>query len=306
MKWVIGIDGGGSKTIGCAVDVNGKLLATIEKGPSNHHVIGIEGFRKLMQELLTEFDEIYGLKQQELKFISMGLAGVDRFVDKTLISTALIQLGLEGKYMVCNDAEIALAAGIGKLEGIVLISGTGSIAYGVNKSGQKFRAGGWGHLVSDEGSGYYIAKEALARGIKALEQLGPPSVLLKNILVHLQLQDLDELISFLYDSKRTKGDIAALAKVVSDAAEQGDQVAISILKDAGDKLVSLVESVMKRGFQPQENVRVTLFGSILQKVPLVRQTVFEKLESKATMIYSDAQPITGAVQLALQALQIKV
>jgi N-acetylglucosamine kinase-like BadF-type ATPase len=303
MNWVIGIDGGGSKTIGCAVDGNGKLLATIEKGPSNHHLIGLERFRILMQELLTEFEERYGLKEEELEFVSMGLAGVDRPIDKILISKVLDDVGLEGKYMVSNDAEIALAAGVGKLEGIVLISGTGSIAYGVNKEGQSFRAGGWGHLVSDEGSGYYIAKEALARGIKAHEQLEQPSVLLENVLAYLKLRDLDELIGFIYEPKRTKGEIAALTTVVCDAAQQGDQVAINILEDAGDQLGCLVESVLKRGFQPQDEVKVTLNGSILQRIPLVRQRVSERLANKATVVYSEAKPVEGAIHLALKAIK---
>ena len=114
MKWVMGVDGGGIRTIGCAVDENGKILGSIEKGPSNHHLIGIENFQKLIQEMLVEFDQIHGLKQEDLLFVSMGLAGVDRPIDKTLIASALAQVGLAGKYMVSNDKEIALMTGIGK------------------------------------------------------------------------------------------------------------------------------------------------------------------------------------------------
>lgn len=112
MKWVMGIDGGGIRTISCALDENGKILGSIEKGPSNHHIIGIENFRKLMQEILVEFDEVYGLKQEELLFVSMGLAGVDRPIDKTLITSALAGVGLAGKYIVSNDSEIALGTGM--------------------------------------------------------------------------------------------------------------------------------------------------------------------------------------------------
>jgi N-acetylglucosamine kinase-like BadF-type ATPase len=114
MKWVMGVDGGGIRTIGCAVDENGKILGSIEKGPANHHIIGIENFRKLIQEMLVEFDEIHGLKLEDLLFVSMGLAGVDRPIDKTLIASALIEVGLAGKYMVSNESEIALGTEMDK------------------------------------------------------------------------------------------------------------------------------------------------------------------------------------------------
>jgi N-acetylglucosamine kinase-like BadF-type ATPase len=300
VKWFLGIDGGGSKTMGCAADGSGRVIGMLEKGPSNHHIIGMEKFHNLIEEMLADMEAIYGLKQQDLEFVCLGLAGMDRPQDRNLIGGTLKELALEGKFLVCNDAEIALAAGNGKLEGVVLIAGTGSIAYGINGKGETFRAGGWGHLVSDEGSGYYIGKEALARGIKAYEGMEQPSVLLGKILLQVGVKDLDELIGFIYSPQTTKAEIAALAKVVTLAAEEGDAVANAILKDAGEKLGCLAKAVIERGFIGETKVKVTCNGSILKQIPVVRTAVIDTLGNRAEVICSEVQPVNGAVRLAIQ------
>lgn len=302
MEWVLGIDGGGSKTHGWAADRNGKILAKVERGASNHHVIGIAKFGQLISDMLDEFATA-GLERSDLQFISLGLAGVDRQQDRVSIGMTLDDLGLEGRYSLCNDAEIALVAGTGKMEGIVAISGTGSIAYGVNAQGECFRAGGWGHVVSDEGSGYYIARQALVRSIKAAEGMEQSTVLLADILNFLQLTAFDDLITFIYHPKTTKKQVAVLSKVVARAATNGDVVAIAILKDAADKIIALIESVIARGFAATPKIKVALFGSILRKIPQVRERVIAKLQDKVDIRCSEVEPVSGAVILALQALK---
>ena len=129
-----------------------------------------------------------------------------------------------------NDACIALAAGLGKSEGIVLIAGTGSIAYGINGRGEVTRAGGWGHIISDEGSGYDIGRQALARGIKATEGRERRSHILDKIMEHLAIVNIDGLLEFIYRPASNKAAIAALAKIVVAVADQGDAVAQEILQ----------------------------------------------------------------------------
>jgi len=301
MEWVLGIDGGGSKTRGWAADRNGIILAKVERGASNHHVIGIVKFRQLISDMLNEFAAT-GLERSDLRFISLGLAGVDRQQDKVSIGMSLDDLGLKGHYSLCNDSEIALVAGIGKLEGIVAISGTGSIAYGVNAQGECFRAGGWGHVVSDEGSGYYIARQALVRSIKAAEGMEQPTMLLADILTFLQITSFDDLITFIYHPQTTKNQVAVLTEVVVSAAANGDVVAIAILKDTADQIIALIEAIITRGFATAPEIKVVLFGSILQKIPQVRERVIAKLQDKADIRCSEAEPVSGAVILALQAL----
>lgn len=302
MEWVLGIDGGGSKTQGWAADRNGKILAKVEKGPSNHHVIGKIKFRQLIRDMLDEFATT-GLEGSDLQFITFGLSGIDRQQDKVSIGIILDDLGLKGRYMLCNDAEIALAAGVGELEGIVAISGTGSIAYGVNAQGECFRAGGWGHVVSDEGSGYYIARQALVRSIKAAEGLEQPTILLTDILAFLQITSFDDLITFIYHPQTTKNQLARLSKVVANAAVAGDVVAMDILDDAADQLIALIEAVIARGFAAAPEIKLVLFGSILQKILPIRERVIDKLHDKADIICSEAEPVSGAIMLALQALK---
>jgi len=302
MEWVLGIDGGGSKTKGWAADLQGNIVAKIEKGASNHHVIGMAHFRQLISDILEEC-EAMGLKSSDLQFVSLGLAGVDREQDKEQIAIQLNALGLKGRYQICNDSEIALVAGIGRLEGIVAISGTGSIAYGVNAQGQSFRAGGWGHIISDEGSGYYIARQALLRSVKSAERMEIPTLLLDEMLLFLQMKSFDDLITFIYDPQTTKNQVAVLSQVVASAAAAGDMLALDILKDTADHIIALIESIIVRGFSKASTIKVVLVGSILQKIPQVQERVIAQLQSKAEIVCSDLEPVSGAVLLALHALK---
>ncbi len=166
MQWLIGIDGGGTKTVGCAADVTGKILGRVEKGPGNYHTAGLDNLKRTIAGIVDDLAANCCLRKDGLKVVSLGLAGADRIKDKEIVVGELAKLGLSCHYLVNSDAKAALVAGLGKAEGIVLIAGTGSIAYGINGQGNVVRAGGWGHLASDEGSGYAIAGRRWCGGLR--------------------------------------------------------------------------------------------------------------------------------------------
>lgn len=303
MQWIIGIDGGGTKTVGYAANLNGRILGRAEQGPGNYHTAGLANFKAVIAGIIDELAVSCNLRKPDLQVVSLGLAGADRIEDRRIIMEILAQLGLPCRYIVSSDAKIAMVAGLGKAEGIILIAGTGSIAYGINPQGEVIRAGGWGHLASDEGSGYAIGRQALARGLRAAEGRDKATVLLSMIMEYLGLHGWDEMIRYINNPMVSKADIAALARLVAAAAAQGDAVAGEILIQAGDELAALVASVISRGFRQTEPVPVCLFGGIVSNISLTRNRVEIVLADKAVFVSSQNQPAAGAVKLALESIR---
>lgn len=305
MQWVIGIDGGGTKTVGCAADLTGQIVGRVEKGPGNYHTAGLASFKAIISGIVDELSTSCGLDKADLLVLSAGLAGVDRPRDREIIMSCLAELGLSCHYLVNNDAKVALVAGLGTAEGIVVVAGTGSVAYGINKQGEIIRAGGWGHLASDEGSGYAIGRQALVRGIKAAEQRDDNTRLLTWMMAYLGLRDWDELIGWANSQTTTKAEIASLAEVVVSAAAAGDAVAGEILDQAGNALADLVASVLTRGFAGEDRVRVCLYGGIAANITLIRKRIESALAVKAELVLAAREPAAGAVQIALEWLHGK-
>jgi len=297
MKWMIGIDGGGTKTTAIAGDMAGGVLGRVEKGPANYQVIGLAAFQTLVGEIVAELSSACRLDRSDLQVISLGLAGVDRVRDRELIAAALGELKLGCPYVVNNDAVVALTAGLGKREGIVLVAGTGSIACGVNAQGGAIRAGGWGHIIGDEGSGYDIGRQALVRGVKAWEGRDKPTVLLAKIMEYIKVDSPDGVIGFVYHPAGGKTAMAALSEVVAAAALEGDAVAREILVAAADALAGLVESVISRGFPAGQVVPVCTYGGVINHIPLIRQRIATQLAGKAQLVAADREPALGALQL---------
>lgn len=303
MKWLIGIDGGGTKTVGCAACLGGKILGRVEKGPGNYHTAGLENFKSVIESIIRELSGKCHLDVADLAVVSLGLAGADRKRDEEVIAAALAELGLGCPFVINGDAKAALVAGVGRAEGIVLIAGTGSVAYGINRRQELHRAGGWGHLASDEGSGYAIGRRALLRSIKAREQRDKETMLLTMIVEHLGLQGWDELIGFLNNAATGKAEIASLAAVTAAAARAGDLVAGEILQEAGDELAGLVLSVINRGFAGQEPVPVCIYGGIVNNIEPVRLRLAAVLQGRAQLLPAVREAAEGAVQIGRDWLQ---
>ncbi len=302
MRWLIGIDGGGTKTVACAADLSGRLLARVEKGAANYHTIGLPAFAALVGGIVDDLAAAAGFARADLALVSLGLAGADRDRDRQLLLGALAGLGCP--CLVGSDARIALAAGLGdRGEGIVLIAGTGSIAYGRTRGGENIRAGGWGHLVSDEGSGYDIGRQAIARGLKAAEGRDIPSPLLDKIIARLGVADIAGLIAFIYSPAAAKADIAALATTVADAAAEGDELAAAILADAAVELAGLVCSVIARGFPGPGPVPVALYGGLLLGNPGLTKRLAGLLAGQAELLPPGPEPVMGALKIGYDYLK---
>jgi len=260
----IGVDGGGSKTEIVALDSTGQVLRFIRKPASNYHVVGkeqavlhiIEGIREALQE-------------DTLEGIGISLAGINTPEDWKIMADGLkqwLRVLTQGKItpyqevpvVMENDVFGALMSVRGNFSGNVLAVGTGTVALGVNTEGEVFRLGGWGHLIGDQGSGYDIGRKALAATVASFDGYGPKSLLETKITQHLGLGQVLDISDWLYQSKRTNKDVAALVPVVVEAVRQGDKIAKLILDESGRELGLLTRALLRK----THDLKVGLVGGI--------------------------------------------
>ena len=175
--YIIGIDGGGTKTIGILATETGQRLAEVEAGPANYHVVGEAETRAVLENIVAKLYEKAGVPSGSSVRCCLGMAGLGRAADREVIGRICDELGISQNRILTHDAHIALVGGTEKQEGVIVISGTGAIVYGINAEGREARASGWGYLLGDEGSGYDIAIKGLQAVARAADGRGDPTAL---------------------------------------------------------------------------------------------------------------------------------
>ena len=201
-----------------------------------------------------------------------------------------------------NDALIALVAGAGDAPGIVIVAGTGSIVYGRNAGGEAARAGGWGHIIGDEGSRYWIGREVLTAVMRAADGRGPATRLTAHVLAYFGVDDVSRLPRIVYDREVPRVSVAALGPLVQRTSEEGDAVARGILEHAADELALGVRSVASRLEMRGDPFVCVLAGGVFRVVPWLAEELPRRLEEVAPRSHIrllEAEPAVGAVQLAL-------
>ncbi|OLB60725.1 MAG: ATPase [Acidobacteria bacterium] len=296
---VLGIDAGGTKTVCLLADERGMIVSEGRGPGANLLAAGELGVEKVLHEVM---ETAIGDRAITPAAICLGIAGVDREDEARTVRAIMRRIGYKSRVLVVNDALIALVAGAQDAPGIVIIAGTGSIVYGRNAAGEAARAGGWGHMIGDEGSGYWIGREALAAVMRAADGRGPATQLGGDILAHFAVDDESRLPRIVYDRDQPRMSVAALGPIVERAAELGDAVATRILERAADELVLAAGSVAS-----QLNMRGDLFtfflaGGIFRVVPWLSRELPRRLVEVAPrgqVQILDEEPAVGAVWLAL-------
>jgi N-acetylglucosamine kinase-like BadF-type ATPase len=192
---VLGIDAGGTKTVALVADAAGHVVAEGRAGGANLQTDGELQVEKTLHAVIEEATRGRGLWPAA---VCLGVAGVDREDDGLVIRDIMRRLGFRAGTLIVNDALIALVAGAGQNPGVVVISGTGSIAYGVSHRGVAARAGGWGPILGDEGSGYWIGRRALEAVMRDVDARGPHTALTPIVLQHFSLRGPEELVAEIY------------------------------------------------------------------------------------------------------------
>src|SRR6266508_3131353 len=208
---VLGIDAGGTKTVCLLADASGRIVAEARGPGANLHVAGELAVEKVLHEVMEQAigDRTVGGAPLAPAAICLGIASVDREDEARTVGAIMRRIGGQSRVIVVNDALIALVAGADDAAGIVINAGTGSIVYGRNAHGEAARAGGWGHMIGDEGSGYWIGREALAAVMRAEDGRGPATGLTAEMLAHFKVADVSRLPRIVYDREVPRVSVAA-------------------------------------------------------------------------------------------------
>ncbi|MDF5707411.1 MAG: N-acetylglucosamine kinase [Nostoc sp. S4] len=318
MRYVLGIDGGGSKTVCVLMDDSRQVLGRGEAGASNYQTIGIEATLKSIQSAIFNAVNQVALIQNTItiKAICLGLAGVGRLSDIEVVKNLIQELQNSKlpitwvlkpiNIVICNDALIALVGGIGHDVGIVVAVGTGSIVFGQNHQGSTKRVGGWGYILGDEGSAYKIAVAGMNAALKSYDGREILTSLVEAFKQHLGLKNIEDLIEVIYRRKWGVKQIAALAPIVDLAAASGDIVANSIIDDAVKELVKATSTVIDAIFTTDSVLEVVTTGSVWRGKCKIHERFAASLVKKfpeVKIIFPRYEPAYGAGLLALQTTQ---
>jgi N-acetylglucosamine kinase-like BadF-type ATPase len=293
-RQVIGIDAGGTKTVGLLADERGVVLRQARGGGANLVAHGELGVEKALYQIFEALDS-----DGPVAAICIGIAGVDRPEDKQLLHAMLRRLGFRQQPVeIVNDAHIALVAGAPEGSGIVLVAGTGSIAYGVDRQGTVARSGGWGYLLGDEGSAFWLGHAAVRQGIRSADGRGPRTTLYERICREVGVEHPSGLVKWFYDQELSRYRVAQLAALVQVAADEGDEQARALLDQAAQHLARAARAVARQ-LTFTEPYSLVLSGGVFKACPSLCPRVEASLDLPlAKVVRLESEPATGAVALA--------
>jgi len=263
LKYLIGMDGGGTKTKCILTDINLKPIYETIGGPSNFLVIGTEKVVETILNLLNECTTSQKISSNDIDAIVLGTTGGGRRSDAEILEMQIIKDAAQksiiiNKFRVESDARIALEGSFSGKEGSILIAGTGSIMFGKDEAGEIHRVGGFGRFIGDEGSGYRIGRIGLNAVARAFDGRAKQTKISDLIQQEFSISSSEELITEVY---RNNFNIAAVAPLVFDAAESGDKIAQRILEDEANELLLHISAMKTKLNVPL--LKVSLIGSLL-------------------------------------------
>jgi N-acetylglucosamine kinase-like BadF-type ATPase len=304
---LLGIDGGGSHTVALLAAADGDNRWTIlgrgEAGPSNLQAVGSAAALAALDKAVAAVFAATKRPRATVAAACLGLAGAARPDDQEIIMDWARYVRLAGEVEIKTDAEILLAAGTPGGWGLAIIAGTGSIAYGRRADGRTARAGGWGYLLGDEGSGYALTLAGLQAVVQAADQRGAATSLSEQFLTRLGLKKPQELVRAIYQGGLDRAALAELAPLVLQSAEEGDPVALAIVDKAANELAVTAATVVRKLDLPSDELALALSGGVLLASEDYRQRILKELASlgvhpdPVTLVH---EPSEGSVRLALQ------
>jgi N-acetylglucosamine kinase-like BadF-type ATPase len=301
MKYLIGIDGGGTKTDCAIADLSGKIICQTVGKPSNFLIIeverAIENLFTLIEDCLFEIQGDFS----DVKQIVIGVAGAGREEDAKLLEKGFKDYSEEQRIhfkgvKVVSDAHVALEGAFPNSSGCILIAGTGSILFGKDEQGKVHRVGGFGRLIGDEGSGYSIGRKALNAVTKEIDGRGESTTITELLNNKIDSGVSDKLINKVYKEKL---DVASVAKITIEAAENGDEIANKILSDEADELVLYIKAFLAK--VPSRKLNISFSGSLIDSKNFYSELLKKKIKESLPMVKvvkPVSSPVQGAILLA--------
>lgn len=309
-QYVIGVDGGGTKTVAALADLKGRVLAKTETGSSNPLKVGMKiavlSIKKAIGKILKKY------QKEKIAIIYLALAaGIEKDKKKkTIIKKNLLKSlkfhQFSGEIIIEGDQPAAFRSGTDKKEGVVLISGTGSVAMGWK--GKKIAgAGGWDWFLGDDGSSFWLGRKALRTVCRQLDGRGKKTLLTNLIFKQWKIKKKEKLIQKVYHDYKENfvEQISSLTPLVDKAARKEDKIAKEILIKGGRELALAVIQVIRKLNFEKEKFPLILIGSTLNSTIILNMIKKEvrKIAPKAAFIRPKQAPVIGAIKLALELLE---
>jgi len=312
-EYILGVDGGGSKTVAQISNVDGKEVTHAVSGPSSCKSVDVKSAIENLNKAV--FGAIKNLKvSEDIYFISscFGFAGNNNsdkdpeIYRKIVFNDKLAHyLNPEG-VIICNDTRIGLEAGSKNKNKIILIAGTGASCFGINENGEEAKTTGWDYILGDEGSGYQVGLKALRAVMRAYDGRGRETLLSRTILEDLNLKKIMDLTEWAYEEPISKVKIGALAKTVCRTAKMGDQISIDILSEEAEEAVISVKSVAnKLGFK-NKDFDIVFVGGLFKCKKYFKNVLINRLKKyfpKINFMPPVKNPAEGAIRLAISKLK---
>lgn len=301
MKYIIGIDGGGTKTDCAAADPGGNILFETKGDPSNFLIGGTEKVAESILDLINKCKSSLSFEYSDIEAVLIGTAGAGRKSDAEKLEKSFTEytkdkgIGFK-KFIVESDARIALEGAFSGMSGVILIAGTGSIIVGKDLNGNIHRVGGFGRLIGDEGSGYSIGRKGLNAVSKQFDGRGKSTLISKYLEDKFEINSAEKLITEIY---RNNFDIASFAPVVISAAERNDETALKILDEELREISGFVSSIQQK--LKVTKFKLSLIGSLITKDNFYSRKLKEKIMNEFPGIKIEPpqnSPVMGAILMA--------
>lgn len=309
MEYVMGIDGGGTKTIAVISDINGIIAAQSIAGSTNPNVAATHELEAAFQNLFDSLEKQLPDGLRDITCAFAGISGAGNQENKRNLQKLLKRLLPEHiTIQVEADTINALYSGTYGKHGMVQISGTGSITYGINRSGKHDRAGGWGYLFGDEGSGYDIGRQGMTAALQSYDGRGPDTILMQMMYDHFNIDHPQKLIREIYTSSAPKSEISPLSKLVFAAYKQKDPAAVKILSNTGKEIAHSIKTLYQKLFEPNEEASVVLCGGVFNEKEVIPRLVKNELSADPgiRLILPKVSPAAGSLIGAYLMKQITI
>jgi glucosamine kinase len=299
---VAGVDGGATKTVAAVLDLETFRVTLGHGGPANVDAVGVDAAANALESAMGEALTAAGVDGDTLGSTVFGVAGT---VPHTLESRIREAFSLRAPYFV-NDVVAAWACGTWLEPGVAVISGTGSHVFGVNAAGASWRTGGWGHILGDEGSGYWIGLHGIKAALQYRDGSGPQTSLLDACVRFYSLRAIEEMQNVFYSKPFTKGEVAAFTRDIAAEAHAGDEVARSLFERAATDLAAQVRAPVRWLDLDANGAEfvIAMIGSVFVRGPLLRdafEAAVREFAPTASFVLPELAPVGGSLLLAVRA-----
>lgn len=311
MEYFLGLDGGASSTTCAVATSDGAVVGIGHSGPSNHILApgGRDRARGAVTGAVGQALAAAGLGPMTFRAAQFGMTGITHGTEQARVFGEVVKDALGAAIvLVENDAVIAWSAALAGRPGVIVIAGTGSVAFGEDPGGRQARTGGWGYIFGDEGSGFALGCGAVRAALQARDGTGRSTILTARLPEAVGMPLADVPMAF-YEGRIDRSRIATLARAVTRAAAEDDEVARELVEEGAAALARLVAAVIAQLQWPEGPVPVGPVGGVFEAGPTVLRPLgraLARLAPSAVLVPPQFAPAVGGVLLAMRAAGVEL